>query len=65
MSNWMVRAFLTSFGNSFDFATNFNLYKFFSSEVKSQTKSLEKDMWHNWTARNTVTERLDVFQKAI
>ena len=42
MSNSIVRAFLISFGNSFDLATNFNLYRFFSSYVKSLTKRLKK-----------------------
>lgn len=42
ISNWIVRAFSISFGNSFDFATNFNLYRFFSSHVKSLTKRLKR-----------------------
>lgn len=65
MSNSIFRAFLTSFGNSFDFATNFNLYRFFSSLVKSLTKITKKDIGHNGTPRNTVTQRFYVLQKAV
>ena len=65
MSNSIFRAFLTSFGNSFDFATNFNLYRFFSSLVKSLTKITKKDIGYNGTPRNTVTQRLYVLQKAV
>lgn len=48
MSNSIFRAFLTSFGNSFDFATNFNLYRFFSSLVKSLTKITKKRYRAQW-----------------